>query len=90
MDSQNIRNVKEEMGLNVPRCFYLDSQEITQNLDCRNPTFPTDTVMKSNLHGCLIFFFCQVYSASNVELVTRSRTEHLSDQDKSRCKGMFC
>uniref|UniRef100_A0A8B9K4R6 Ankyrin repeat domain 13 family, member D n=1 Tax=Astyanax mexicanus TaxID=7994 RepID=A0A8B9K4R6_ASTMX len=29
----------------------------------------------------------KVYSASNVELVTRSRTEHLSDQDKSRCKG---
>ncbi|KAI2657183.1 Ankyrin repeat domain-containing protein 13D [Labeo rohita] len=29
----------------------------------------------------------KVYSASNVELVTRSRTEHLSDQDKSRSKG---
>ncbi|NXP71538.1 AN13D protein, partial [Ramphastos sulfuratus] len=29
----------------------------------------------------------QVYSASNVELVTKTRTEHLSDQDKSRCKG---
>lgn len=29
----------------------------------------------------------QVYSATNVELVTRSRTEHLSDQDKSRSKG---
>ncbi|NWY22120.1 AN13D protein, partial [Aphelocoma coerulescens] len=29
----------------------------------------------------------QVYSASNVELVTKTRTEHLSDQDKSRSKG---
>ncbi|NXN10294.1 AN13D protein, partial [Indicator maculatus] len=29
----------------------------------------------------------KVYSASNVELVTKTRTEHLSDQDKSRCKG---
>lgn len=30
----------------------------------------------------------QVYSASNVELVTKTRTEHLSDQDKSRTKGV--
>ncbi|ELR50702.1 Ankyrin repeat domain-containing protein 13D, partial [Bos mutus] len=29
----------------------------------------------------------QVYSATNVELVTRTRTEHLSDQDKARIKG---
>lgn len=29
----------------------------------------------------------QVYSATNVELVTRTRTEHLSDQDKSKSKG---
>uniref|UniRef100_W5MNR5 Ankyrin repeat domain 13D n=1 Tax=Lepisosteus oculatus TaxID=7918 RepID=W5MNR5_LEPOC len=29
----------------------------------------------------------KVYSASNVELVTRTRTEHLSDQDKSRSRG---
>uniref|UniRef100_A0A8C8EQ57 Ankyrin repeat domain-containing protein n=1 Tax=Oncorhynchus tshawytscha TaxID=74940 RepID=A0A8C8EQ57_ONCTS len=29
----------------------------------------------------------KVYSATNVELVTRSRTEHLSDQDKSKSKG---
>ncbi|XP_059875354.1 ankyrin repeat domain-containing protein 13D isoform X2 [Delphinus delphis] len=29
----------------------------------------------------------KVYSATNVELVTRTRTEHLSDQDKSRSKG---
>ncbi|XP_078729735.1 ankyrin repeat domain-containing protein 13D-like [Lampetra fluviatilis] len=29
----------------------------------------------------------KVYSASNVELVTKTRTEHLSEQDKSRNKG---
>ncbi|KAJ1066192.1 hypothetical protein K5549_018383, partial [Capra hircus] len=29
----------------------------------------------------------KVYSATNVELVTRTRTEHLSDQDKARIKG---
>ncbi|XP_072646205.1 ankyrin repeat domain-containing protein 13D isoform X8 [Canis lupus baileyi] len=29
----------------------------------------------------------EVYSATNVELVTRTRTEHLSDQDKSKSKG---
>ncbi|KAM7329694.1 hypothetical protein ACRRTK_011307 [Alexandromys fortis] len=29
----------------------------------------------------------EVYSATNVELVTRTRTEHLSDQDKLRSKG---
>lgn len=28
-----------------------------------------------------------MYSATNVELVTRSRTEHLSDQDKLKSKG---
>lgn len=30
----------------------------------------------------------QVYSASNVELITKTRTEHLSDQDKTRNKGI--
>lgn len=42
-----------------------------------------------NAHGCFSFVRCcvKVYSATNVELVTRSRTEHLSDQDKSRSKG---
>lgn len=35
----------------------------------------------------LCVVFVQVYSATNVELVTRSRTEHLSDQDKLKSKG---
>ena len=27
-----------------------------------------------------------MFSASNVELITKTRTEHLTDQDKQRCK----
>ncbi|EQB78267.1 ankyrin repeat domain-containing protein 13B [Camelus ferus] len=34
------------------------------------------------------FFIClQVYGASNVELITRTRTEHLSEQHKGKVKG---
>lgn len=34
---------------------------------------------------CLLLF--QVYAASNVELITRTRTDHLSDQNKNKTKG---
>ncbi|KAG8300526.1 Ankyrin repeat domain-containing protein 13D [Homalodisca vitripennis] len=30
---------------------------------------------------------CKVFGASNVELVTKTRVEHLTDQDKARCRG---
>ena len=30
---------------------------------------------------------CKVFSASNVELVTKTRTEHLSPEDKSKVAG---
>lgn len=30
---------------------------------------------------------CKVFSASNVELVTKTRTEHLSPEDKSKIAG---
>lgn len=43
-----------------------------------NPEFPMSPPPLPHL---------QVYSATNVELVTRTRTEHLSDQDKLRNKG---
>lgn len=34
------------------------------------------------------FLICpQVYGASNVELITRTRTEHLSEQHKGKVKG---
>lgn len=29
----------------------------------------------------------QVYAASNVELITRTRTDHLTDQNKNKTKG---
>ena len=34
----------------------------------------------------MFFFNYQVFSASNVELVTKTRTEHLTDQDKQKSK----
>ncbi|XP_054257956.1 ankyrin repeat domain-containing protein 13D isoform X4 [Macrosteles quadrilineatus] len=30
---------------------------------------------------------CKVFGASNVELVTKTRVEHLTEQDKARCRG---
>lgn len=30
---------------------------------------------------------CKVFGASNVELVTKTRSEHLSEQDKARNRG---
>lgn len=35
----------------------------------------------------LYFSFIQVYVASNVELVTKTRTEHLTDTDKKKYKA---
>lgn len=35
----------------------------------------------------LCVFLFQVYAASNVELITRTRTDHLSDQNKNKIKG---
>ncbi|XP_044760632.1 ankyrin repeat domain-containing protein 13D isoform X1 [Coccinella septempunctata] len=32
-------------------------------------------------------FFCKVFGATNVELVTKTRTEHLTESDKARCKS---
>lgn len=31
--------------------------------------------------------FLKVYAASNVELITRTRISHLSDQNKNKTKG---
>ena len=36
---------------------------------------------------CHSLLLGQVYGASNVELITRTRTEHLSDQHKGKSKG---
>ncbi|XP_077466306.1 ankyrin repeat domain-containing protein 13D [Stigmatopora argus] len=69
----------------------LTSPIVATHLNTRNIAFERN---KSGLWGwrsekseMVSGYEAKVYSATNVELVTRSRTEHLSDQDKSRSKG---
>ncbi|XP_023653163.1 ankyrin repeat domain-containing protein 13D [Paramormyrops kingsleyae] len=69
----------------------LTSPIVATHLNTRNIAFERN---KSGIWGwrsekteVVSGYEAKVYSASNVELVTRSRTEHLSDQDKSRSKG---
>lgn len=69
----------------------LTSPIVSTHLNTRNIAFERN---KSGIWGwrsekteVVSGYEAKVYSASNVELVTRSRTEHLSDQDKSKCKG---
>uniref|UniRef100_A0A671NAR7 Ankyrin repeat domain-containing protein 13D-like n=1 Tax=Sinocyclocheilus anshuiensis TaxID=1608454 RepID=A0A671NAR7_9TELE len=69
----------------------LTSPIVSTHLNTRNIAFERN---KSGIWGwrsekteVVSGYEAKVFSASNVELVTRSRTEHLSDQDKSRSKG---
>lgn len=69
----------------------LTSPIVSTHLDTRNIAFERN---KSGIWGwrsekmeVVSGYEAKVYSASNVELVTKTRTEHLSDQDKSRSKG---
>ncbi|XP_014804230.1 PREDICTED: uncharacterized protein LOC106891914 [Calidris pugnax] len=69
----------------------LTSPIVSTHLDTRNIAFERN---KSGIWGwrsekmeMVSGYEAKVYSASNVELVTKTRTEHLSDQDKSRSKG---
>uniref|UniRef100_A0A672MB82 Ankyrin repeat domain 13D n=1 Tax=Sinocyclocheilus grahami TaxID=75366 RepID=A0A672MB82_SINGR len=69
----------------------LTSPIVSTHLNTRNIAFERN---KSGIWGWrsektefVSGYEAKVYSASNVELVTRSRTEHLSDLDKSRSKG---
>ncbi|XP_042561167.1 ankyrin repeat domain-containing protein 13D-like [Clupea harengus] len=69
----------------------LTSPIVSTHLNTRNIAFERN---KSGIWGwrsekmeVVSGYEAKVYSATNVELVTRLRTEHLSDQDKSRCKG---
>ncbi|XP_069713433.1 ankyrin repeat domain-containing protein 13D isoform X2 [Phaenicophaeus curvirostris] len=69
----------------------LTSPIVSTHLDTRNIAFERN---KSGIWGwrsekmeVVSGYEAKVYSASNVELVTKTRTEHLSDQDKSRNKG---
>eukprot|EP00066_Takifugu_rubripes_P005923 XP_003970319.1 PREDICTED: ankyrin repeat domain-containing protein 13D [Takifugu rubripes] len=69
----------------------LTSPIIATHLNTRNISFERN---KSGIWGwrsekteVVSGYEAKVYSAANVELVTRSRTEHLSDQDKLKSKG---
>lgn len=69
----------------------LTSPIVSTQLNTRNIAFERN---KSGIWGwrsekseVVSGYEAKVYSATNVELVTRTRTEHLSDQDKSRSKG---
>ncbi|KAK2493531.1 hypothetical protein MC885_017124 [Smutsia gigantea] len=62
----------------------LTSPIVSTHLDTRNVAFERN---KCGIWGWRSEKMETVYSATNVELVTRTRTEHLSDQDKSRSKG---
>ncbi|KAF6717765.1 Ankyrin repeat domain-containing protein 13D [Oryzias melastigma] len=69
----------------------LTSPIVSTHLNTRNIAFERN---KSGIWGwrsekseVVSGYEAKVYSATNVELVTRSRTEHLSDQDKSDVKA---
>ncbi|XP_048413052.1 ankyrin repeat domain-containing protein 13B isoform X4 [Stegostoma tigrinum] len=69
----------------------LSTPIVTTQLDTKNISFERN---KSGILGwrsekteIINGYESKVYGASNVELVTRTRTEHLSDQNKSKSKG---
>ncbi|KAM7086915.1 ankyrin repeat domain-containing protein 13D isoform 2-T2 [Molossus nigricans] len=69
----------------------LTSPIVSTHLDTRNVAFERNKCgiwgWRSEKMETVSGYEAKVYSATNVELVTRTRTEHLSDQDKSRSKG---
>ncbi|XP_056657204.1 ankyrin repeat domain-containing protein 13D [Monodelphis domestica] len=69
----------------------LTSPIVSTHLDTRNVAFERNKCgiwgWRSEKMEVVSGYEAKVYSASNVELVTRTRTEHLSDQDKARSKG---
>uniref|UniRef100_H3B6K9 Ankyrin repeat domain 13B n=1 Tax=Latimeria chalumnae TaxID=7897 RepID=H3B6K9_LATCH len=69
----------------------LTAPVVTTQLDTKNIAFERN---KSGILGwrsekmeIVNGYEAKVYSASNVELITRTRTEHLSDQHKGKSKG---
>ncbi|XP_040606101.1 ankyrin repeat domain-containing protein 13D isoform X3 [Mesocricetus auratus] len=69
----------------------LTSPIVSTRLDTRNVAFERNKCgiwgWRSEKMETVSGYEAKVYSATNVELVTRTRTEHLSDQDKLRSKG---
>ncbi|KAK7882521.1 hypothetical protein WMY93_028695 [Mugilogobius chulae] len=69
----------------------LQAPVVTTQLDTRNIAFERN---KSGILGwrsekteMVNGYEAKVYAASNVELITRTRTDHLSDQNKNKTKG---
>uniref|UniRef100_A0A3Q2SNF5 Ankyrin repeat domain 13B n=1 Tax=Fundulus heteroclitus TaxID=8078 RepID=A0A3Q2SNF5_FUNHE len=69
----------------------LSAPVVTTQLDTRNIAFERNKTgilgWRSEKTETVNGYEAKVYAASNVELVTRTRTDHLSDQNKNKTKG---
>ncbi|XP_055369938.1 ankyrin repeat domain-containing protein 13B isoform X3 [Betta splendens] len=69
----------------------LSAPVVTTQLDTRNIAFERNKTgilgWRSERTETVNGYEAKVYAASNVELITRTRTDHLSDQNKNKTKG---
>ncbi|KAM3875603.1 ankyrin repeat domain-containing protein 13B isoform 2-T2 [Diretmus argenteus] len=69
----------------------LSAPVVTTQLDTRNIAFERNKTgilgWRSEKTEMVNGYETKVYGASNVELITRTRTDHLSDQNKTKAKG---
>uniref|UniRef100_A0A667YVK8 Ankyrin repeat domain 13B n=1 Tax=Myripristis murdjan TaxID=586833 RepID=A0A667YVK8_9TELE len=69
----------------------LSAPVVTTQLDTRNIAFERNKTgilgWRSEKTEMVNGYEAKVYGASNVELITRTRTDHLSDQNKTKAKG---
>ncbi|XP_060929566.1 ankyrin repeat domain-containing protein 13B isoform X3 [Limanda limanda] len=69
----------------------LSAPVVTTQLDTRNIAFERNRTgilgWRSEKTETVNGYETKVYAASNVELITRTRTDHLSDQNKNKTKG---
>uniref|UniRef100_A0A8D2ZET3 Ankyrin repeat domain 13B n=1 Tax=Scophthalmus maximus TaxID=52904 RepID=A0A8D2ZET3_SCOMX len=69
----------------------LSAPVVTTQLDTRNIAFERNKTgilgWRSEKTEAVNGYEAKVYAASNVELITRTRTDHLSDQNKNKTKG---
>ncbi|XP_075871326.1 ankyrin repeat domain-containing protein 13B [Nelusetta ayraudi] len=69
----------------------LSAPVVTTQLDTRNIAFERNKTgilgWRSEKMETVNGYEAKVYAASNVELITRTRTDHLSDQNKNKTKG---
>ncbi|XP_027855145.1 ankyrin repeat domain-containing protein 13B isoform X2 [Xiphophorus couchianus] len=69
----------------------LSAPVVTTQLDTRNIAFERNKTgilgWRSEKMETVNGYEAKVYAASNVELITRTRTDHLTDQNKNKTKG---